>query len=181
MKIIGSAPMSKFDFNKLRQQVKQTAQTLRKEFKATDVQLEANANRGEEWKQNNAKKNQKMAMDPQWLERNTKRNQKKSKDINWLQANKLGSEKRRIKGQNLLQQGNLEEYKKLFGAQPRSENTKKKMSKSASDRWAKTMRKVYAGNIIYKNLYEAAEALGIHPDTVRYRIKSKPNEYYYID
>lgn len=51
-KTTGRPTMSKFDFAKLREQVKQTNESLREEFKGTDNQIEGNNNRGEEWRSN---------------------------------------------------------------------------------------------------------------------------------
>lgn len=59
--------------------------------------------------------------------------------------------------------------------------TKQQMSASASARWAKQMRAVMALGKKYASIYEAGEALGVHKDTISYRIKTKPKEYYYID
>ena len=54
------------------------------------------------------------------------------------------------------------------------------MSASASERWAKSMKKVSALGNIYESIYAASEALGIHKDTVVYRIKTKPKDYFYV-
>lgn len=64
---------------------------------------------------------------------------------------------------------------------PRTQETKDKMSDKAKERWAKSMRKVWADDKAYNNIYDAAHALGIHKDTILYRIKTRPKEYYYLD
>lgn len=67
-----------------------------------------------------------------------------------------------------------EERRAYFGVvEQHTEKTKEQMSESASARWAKQMKRVMADGIEYANIYEAAEALGIHKDTVVYRIKAK--------
>jgi hypothetical protein len=56
MKTTGSALMSNFDFNRLREQVKQTGETLRKQFKGTDANLQVSQNRSSDWYElNNAR------------------------------------------------------------------------------------------------------------------------------
>lgn len=78
-----------------------------------------------------------------------------------------------------------EERRAYFGYhETHTEETKEQMSESAKQRWAKNMKKVMADGIVYENHYTAAEALGIHKDTVIYRIKAKGNNWnnwYYID
>ena len=57
MKIIGSAPMSNFDFEKLRQQIKESAEQLKKQFKGNDNQLDGfNKIRGIKREQDSVKK-----------------------------------------------------------------------------------------------------------------------------
>jgi hypothetical protein len=67
-----------------------------------------------------------------------------------------------------------EERRAYFGTvEQHTEKTKEQMSESASARWAKQMKRVMADGVEYANIYEASEALGIHKDTVVYRIKAK--------
>jgi hypothetical protein len=77
-----------------------------------------------------------------------------------------------------------EERRAYFGTvEQHTEETKEQMSASASARWAKTMKRVMAEGVEYENHYAAAEALGIHKDTIIYRIKNKSakwNGWYYI-
>ena len=128
------------------------------------------------------KKNRKLAQDPNWLEKNSKKNKKLSRSNDWLQATQSGSNKRKDKGAALIAQGREDEFRKLFGIKDQhTEKTKKKMSESAKQRWAKKMKPLYCEGKKYVNIYAASEALGIHKDTVSYRIKTKPKEYYYID
>jgi hypothetical protein len=127
------------------------------------------------------KKNREQAKDPKWLATNKKKNQELAKDPNWLAATQKGTEDRKAKGAQLKAEGKEKEFRKLFGVKDQhSKNTKKQMSASASERWAKSMKKVSALGKVYDNIYAASEALGIHKDTVVYRIKTKPNEYFYI-
>lgn len=135
----------------------------------------------ESWIKNVTQKNMELSKDPVWLETNKKKNQKLAKTKEWLDASLAGTEKRKQRGQKLKEQGKEKEYRELFGVKDKhSKETKKKMSESASNRWAKTMKKVWVQGKIYSNIYEAGEKLGIHKDTVLYRIKTRPNEYYFI-
>jgi hypothetical protein len=188
--------MSKFDFARLREQIRNTNDTLKETFKGTDKQLQGivareNSNWVEntrqvlespDWKNKNTKKNRELAKDPNWLESTQKKNRELAKDPNWIEANNKGIEKRKQKAKELLDQGRIDEYRKLFGIKDQhTEDTKKKMSESASIRWSKQMRKVSALGKIYNSIYEAGEALGIHKDTVSYRIKTKPKDYFFVD
>jgi hypothetical protein len=188
--------MSKFDFAKFREQVQNTNQELKKIFKGTDRRLEGivkrelngwhEANlkkaRSPEWLEKVSKKNKETAKNLDWLEKTTSRNKELAKDPKWLENNQKGIEKRKQKGQLLKQQGKLEEFNKLFGVKEQhSKKTKKQMSASASERWAKTMKKVSIQGTVYDSIYKAAEALGVHKDTVVYRIKTKPDLYFYIE
>ena len=78
-----------------------------------------------------------------------------------------------------------EERRAYFGYhENHTEETKEQMSESAKKRWANTMKKVSADGVVYENHYAASEALGIHKDTIIYRIKAKGDkwaEWYYID
>lgn len=133
------------------------------------------------WIEKNSEKNKKLSKDSEWLKTTSEKNKKLSKDPKWVNANQEGVTKRKEKGQLLLEQGKINDYRKLFGVKDQHDKqTKEKMSKSACDRWAKTMKKVSALDKIYANIYEAAEALKVHKDTIVYRIKSHPDKYYYI-
>jgi hypothetical protein len=134
-----------------------------------------------EFKEKVTKKNREQAKDPKWLEATTKASQKKAKDPKWLAATQKGTEARKAKGADLKAAGKETEFRELFGVKDQhSEKTKKQMSASASERWAKAMKKVSALGKIYDSIYAASEALGIHKDTVVYRIKTKPKEYFYV-
>lgn len=127
------------------------------------------------------KKNRETTKNPKWIEANAESKKKLATDPKWLEANQKGSNKRKLKGQQLKAEGKIEEHRKLFGVKDQhSKQTKKQMSTSAKNRWSKEMKQVMADNVVYSNIYEAAKALGIHKDTVVYRIKNKPNQYYYI-
>jgi hypothetical protein len=188
--------MSKFNFARLREQIRQTNESLKETFKGTDNQLQVivtresnnwlentrKAQESKEWQQHQIEKNRKMAKDPKWLESTTKKNKEMAKDPKWLEANQKGIDKRKQKGEKLLSEGKIEEYRKLFGVKDHhTDDTKQKMSQKASERWAKQMRKVSALGKIYNSIYEASAALGIHKDTVSYRIKTKPKDYFFID
>jgi hypothetical protein len=135
-----------------------------------------------EWLEATTKRNQELAKDPQWLEATTKASRKKAKDPKWLEANQQGCESRKAKGAKLKAEGREKEFRELFGVKDQhSKKTKKQMSASASERWAKSMKKVSAMGKIYDNIYAASEDLGIHKDTVVYRIKTRPAEYFYLD
>lgn len=128
-------------------------------------------------------KNQILAKDPKWLKTTVKKNQELAKDPKWLAANQKGQEKRKAKAQELKANGDMEGFRKLFGVKDQhSKKTLKQMSASAIERWAKTMKKVHAQGKIYESIYTASDALGIHKDTVVYRIKS-PNypDFYYME
>ena len=67
-----------------------------------------------------------------------------------------------------------QERRKYFGAiEQHTEETKQQMKNSAKQRWAKSMKPVWADGIRYENHYVAGEALNIHKDTVVYRIRAK--------
>ena len=78
-----------------------------------------------------------------------------------------------------------EERRAYFGTvEQHTEKTKEQMSESASARWAKQMKRVMANDIEYANIYEASSALGVHKDTVVYRIKNKGanwQHWYFIE
>jgi hypothetical protein len=134
-----------------------------------------------EFKETVTKKNRALAQDPKWLATNKRKNQELAKDPEWLVATKQGSEKRKTKSQELLSQGRIEEHRKLFGyKEQHSESTKEKMRESSALRWAKTMKKVSAFGKIYESIYTAGQALGVHKDTIVYRIKTKPKDYFYV-
>ena len=134
-----------------------------------------------EFKETVTKKNRELAQDPKWLAATTKASQKKAKDPKWLAATQKGTDSRKAKGAELKAAGKEKEFRELFGVKDQhSKKTKKQMSASASERWAKSMKKVSALGKVYDNIYTAGEALGIHKDTVSYRIKTKPKEYFYV-
>lgn len=54
IKTTGLQRMSNFNFNKLREQINQTGEKLRKEFKGSDANYQAVANRGSEWYEANS-------------------------------------------------------------------------------------------------------------------------------
>jgi DNA-directed RNA polymerase len=78
-----------------------------------------------------------------------------------------------------------EERRAYFGTvEQHTEKTKEQMSESASARWAKQMRRVMADGIEYANIYEASSALGVHKDTIVYRINAKGanwHQWYFIE
>lgn len=126
--------------------------------------------------------NREKAKDPKWVNATTQASRKKAKDPKWLNATKKGTEKRKEKGQKLLEQNKITEFRQLFGIKDfHLETTKTKMSQSATERWTKSRSKVSALGVIYDSIYSAGLALGIHKDTVVYRIKTKPKEYFYIE
>ena len=134
------------------------------------------------WQKHVAASNRRLANDPVWLEKNKKKNQALAKTKEWLDASQEGSNSRKEKGKSLKEQGKEKEFRELFGVKDQhSKKTKEQMSASATARWAKQMKKVMALGKKYSSIYEASEALGIHKDTVSYRIKTKPAEYYYIE
>jgi hypothetical protein len=134
-----------------------------------------------EFKESVTKKNKALAKDPKWLAATTKASQKKAKDPQWLAATQKGTDSRKAKGAELKAAGKEKEYRELFGVKDQhSKKTKKQMSASASERWAKSMKKVGALGKIYDSIYAASEALGVHKDTIVYRIKTKPKDYFYV-
>jgi len=126
-----------------------------------------------------------LAQDPEWLAATTLASQKKAKDPEWLAANLKGQQKKKARLDDLKQQGRIKEYRALLGVKDQhTEETKLQMSASASARWAKTMPKVHAENTVFDNIYVAAEALGIHKDTVVYRIRAQSlrwKDWYFIE
>lgn len=73
-----------------------------------------------------------------------------------------------------------EERRAYFGVNPQhSLQTRELQSESARARWAKTHRRVQTDQGIFESIYKAGEALGCHPDTIRYRIKK--GRYSYLD
>ena len=131
--------------------------------------------------ENQTKRNRELAKDPEWLAATRKAAQKKAKDPEWLAAVQKGTESRKAKGAQLKAEGKEKEFRELFGVKDQhSEKTKKQMSASASERWAKSMKKVSALGKVYDSIYTAGEALGVHKDTIGYRIKTKPKDYFYV-
>ena len=115
------------------------------------------------------------------IEVQTKKNRELAKDPTWLAAVQKGTESRKAKGAQLKAEGKEKEFRELFGVKDQhSEKTKKQMSASASERWAKSMKKVSALGKVYDSIYTAGEALGVHKDTIGYRIKTKPKDYFYV-
>ena len=134
-----------------------------------------------EFKETVTKKNRELAQDPKWLAATTKKNRELAQDPKWLEATQKGTDARKAKGEKLKAEGKEKEFRELFGVKDQhSKKTKKQMSASASERWAKSMKKVSALGNIYESIYAASEALGIHKDTVVYRIKTKPKDYFYV-
>jgi len=77
-----------------------------------------------------------------------------------------------------------DERKAYFGTVNHSDKTKKQMTESAKNRWAKSMKRVYADGVEYDNHYQASEALDVHKDTILWRCKNKAEKWqnwYYID
>lgn len=133
------------------------------------------------WSAANSQKNKDMAKDSAWANANAEKNKKLSQDPKWISANKEGKLKRKMLGQQLLANGNEIEFRRLFGIKDQhTESTKKQMSSSAKARWAKSQKPLIAEGVRYESIYTASDALGVHKDTISYRIKSRPNEYYYI-
>jgi hypothetical protein len=133
------------------------------------------------WRKHVTESNQRLAKDPKWLASTSKKNKELANDPKWLAATQKGTDARKAKGAELKAAGKEKEFRELFGVKDQhSKKTKKQMSASASERWAKSMKKVSALGEIYDSIYAASEALGIHKDTVVYRIKTKPTDYYYI-
>jgi len=133
------------------------------------------------WRKHVIESNQRLANDPTWLAATTKASQKKAKDPTWLAATQKGTDARKAKGAQLKAAGKEKEFRELFGVKDQhSKKTKKQMSASASERWAKSMKKVGALGKTYDSIYAASEALGVHKDTIVYRIKTKPKDYFYV-
>jgi len=127
------------------------------------------------------KKNRELAKDPKWLASTAKKNKELAKDPEWLAATQKGTDARKAKGAELKAAGKEKEFRDLFGVKDQhSKKTKKQMSASASERWAKSMKKVGALGKTYDSIYAASEALGVHKDTIVYRIKTKPKDYFYV-
>jgi hypothetical protein len=125
-------------------------------------------------------RNRKLAGRRDWIEKVTEKNLELSKDPNWLEANRKGSLKRKKLGEQLKNEGRIEERNRLFGyIEKHSEITIEKMKASARARWAKTQRRVQTDQGIFESIYKAGEALGCHPDTIKYRIKK--GRYSYLD
>jgi hypothetical protein len=134
-----------------------------------------------EFKESVTKKNRELAQDPKWLATNKKKNQELAKDPKWLAASKQGSGTRKAKGAELKAKGKEKEFRELFGVRDQhTEETKELMRASAALRWAQTMKKVSALGKIYESIYAAGQALGVHKDTIGYRIKTKPKDYFYV-
>ena len=115
------------------------------------------------------------------IEIQTKKNKELAKDPEWLAATQKGTDARKAKGAELKAAGKEKEFRDLFGVKDQhSKKTKKQMSASASERWAKSMKKVGALGKTYDSIYAASEALGVHKDTIVYRIKTKPKDYFYV-
>lgn len=84
-------------------------------------------------------------------------------------------------GKTRTERGKLmteEERKEYFGIiEQHTEKTIKQMKSSATKRWARTMRPVMADGCKYENHYAAGEAMGIHKDTVIYRIRATSDRW----
>lgn len=71
-----------------------------------------------------------------------------------------------------------DQRRKYYGIKDEhSEQTKQKMSESASLRWRRSMRKVHTDDGVFDNIMTCAEHYGIHKDTVVYRIKATSPTY----
>lgn len=134
------------------------------------------------WSRNNSAKNRRMAQDPRWILSNAQKNCELAQDPKWLAATQKGTDARRARGAELKAAGKEEEFRALFGVKDRhSQKTKKKMSASASKRWARTQRPVSCEGRIYANKSVAAAALNCHPDTILYRIRTRPQQYHWVE
>jgi hypothetical protein len=103
----------------------------------------------------------------------------------WNKGKNIGTETWGKTRKERAEQMSEEERRAYFGYhEHHTKETKKQMSNSAKNRWAKTMKRVMAEGVEYDNHYAAAEALGIHKDTIIYRIKNKSAKWegwYYIN
>lgn len=132
------------------------------------------------WITANANKNKQLAKDPKWLAKNSEKNKRITNTSKWIEANKQGQAKKKLKSE-FLKATDPEAYRKFCGVKDKHDSdTIEKMKAKAKARWA-NKKKVSCQGVIYDSIYAAGEALGIHKDTVSYRIKHKPKEYFYID
>lgn len=94
----------------------------------------------------------------------------------WNKGKSIGKDKWGKTRKERAKEMTEEERKAYFGTiEQHTEKTKEQMSESASARWAKQMKRVMAEGVEYSNIYEASSMLGLHKDTIVYRIKS-PNK-----
>jgi hypothetical protein len=88
--------MSKFDFKKLREQVQQTGEILRENFKGTDNQLQGIANRSDnpEWHKKLKDNARNKSNDPEWLAKTAEKNKKMITDLVWQENLRKGIDAR---------------------------------------------------------------------------------------
>jgi hypothetical protein len=103
----------------------------------------------------------------------------------WNKGKEVGKDKWGKTRKERAKEMSEEERRAYFGIiEHHSEKTKEQMSESASARWAKKMKRVMADGIEYANIYEASSALGVHKDTIVYRIKARGanwQQWYFIE
>jgi len=103
----------------------------------------------------------------------------------WNKGKEVGKDKWGKTRKERAKEMSEEERRAYFGTvDQHTEKTKEQMSKSASTRWAKQMKKVMADGVVYANIYEASSSLGVHKDTIVYRIKAKGanwQQWYFIE
>lgn len=216
--------MSKFDFKKLREQVRSTGENLRKQFKGTDRRIQAlnELHSDPQWqqKQKDNGKNQEInarrkaslrkkfddpefrqhLRDSQALAKNREDNVKRRKEY-WSKEENKERNRRNGKTQskpvitpdgeflsrkdasdfygistvNFLQR--IKKYPDLYyyvedGPKERPVREKKQETR---------IRRLQTPLGVFEHIKLAAEALKIHTDTIKYRMKSQPNEYYWLD
>jgi hypothetical protein len=180
--------MSKFDFNKLREQVLNTQEHLKKNFKGTDAQIEAVSN----WLNNEEIQKKRIA---------SLKSPKTSLRLTQGQKQRYQRKEERIKTSESMKQVYKTNPNRLKDATEKikqtwaKEEVRKKASKSHKQQWLdadkrknlsntmKSIRKypIMTPNGRFESTQDAAEFYGISKDMIGYYRKKYPDQYYYCD
>lgn len=151
-KIIGRPTMSKFDFARLREQVKNTGQELRETFKTTDQRMSANYQAAETRKKN-----------PQLWEKQKKATQEKHKDPEYR--------KQFLKG-NAKKYDNPKFWENYYKGIERREQDKSYHQRRIAASNAKIAIKISTPQGEFDSISDAARHYGMTSEGMRNRVNS---------
>lgn len=152
--------MSKFDFAKLREQVKQTNESLKELYKGTDNHIHAA---------------QERINDPVWRKKQKENNTISKALEGYLKDRKNNPEKyKKILKEQVKKRSQNESWKQKVGRYERTSEQLEKQSKFFSKR-------IFTPFGIFDSRLDAANFIGIDPATLGQRMEKFSDEYYFLD